>query len=184
MKRTLAIISLLLLSANAYAVDVAGVALDPTVSVNQKTLTLNGYGIRKKFFVKVYIGTLYTSKPVSTPADLLKNPDDKLIRMNFLHSKVEKEKITDAFAEGFEKNSPDVAATADAKTFLAFFGNDFVKGDVVDLVLGADGTVVARQNGKVLGTLKSTKLPNAILLIYVGEKPADEDLKQGMLGAR
>jgi hypothetical protein len=40
------------------------------------------------------------------------------------------------------------------------------------------------QNGKVLGTLRSTKLANGILRIYVGKKPADESLKEGMLGIR
>lgn len=184
MKRVLVFLSFLLLSPNAYAVDVAGVTLDPTVSVNEKVLTLNGFGIRKKFFFKVYIGALYTSNRVSSPVELLQNPDDKLVRMHFLHGKVEKEKITEAFAEGFAKNSPDVANSGDARTFLSFFRNDFVKGDTVDLILGADGTVVARHNGKVLGTLKSAKMPGAILLIYVGSKPADEDLKKGMLGGR
>lgn len=184
MKKMFVVLAFLLLSVNAHAVEVAGVALDPAVSVDDKTLTLNGYGIRTKFFVKVYIGVLYTAKRVSTPAELLQSPDGKLIRMHFLHSKVEKEKITGAFAEGFANNAPDVAASADAKTFLSFFTADFKKGDTVDLVLGADGTVVAKQNGKVLGTLRSAKLVNGILLIYVGPKPADESLKKGFLGPR
>ncbi len=174
----------LLLSVNADAVEVSGTTLDPAVSVNERTLTLNGYGIRKKFFVKIYVGALYTAKRVSAPVELLQNPDDKLLRMHFLHSKVEKEKITGAFAEGFANNAPDVALSGDAKIFLSFFTADFMKGDTVDLVLGADGTVVARHNGKVLGTLRSAKLSQAILLIYVGPKPADESLKSGMLGSR
>lgn len=184
MKKMITVLAFLLISVNVHAVEVAGVTLDPTVSVNDKALTLNGYGIRTKFFFKVYIGALYTAKRVSTPAELLQNPDDKVVRMHFLHSKVEKEKITGAFAEGFANNAPDVAASADAKAFLSFFKADFMRGDTVDLVLGADGTVAARQNGKVLGTLRSAKLVNAILLIYVGPKPADEGLKKGMLGPR
>lgn len=188
MKRSLAFLAFLFvslsLSIDASAVEVAGVNLDQAVSVNGKTLTLNGHGIRKKFFFKVYVGALYTSKRVSSPEELLLNADDKLVRMHFLHGKVEKEKITEAFAEGFANNSPDVAATADAKAFLSLFTADFLKGDVVDLVIGADGTVSAKHNGKVLGTLRSAKLPNAILLIYVGRKPADGDLKRGFLGGR
>jgi hypothetical protein len=168
----------------AHAVEVSGINVAPSVSVNDRTLTLNGYGVRKKFFFKVYVGALYTAKRVSSPAELLQNPDDKLIRMQFLHTKVEKEKITGAFAEGFANNAPDVAASGDAKAFLSFFSADFMKGDVVDLVLGADGTVVARHNGRVLGTLRSAKLANGILLIYVGPKPADETLKKGMLESR
>ncbi len=179
-----AVLPVLLFTGNADAMEVSGVDVAPTVSVNDRTLTLNGYGVRKKYFFKVYVGALYTAKRVSSPEELLQNSDDKLIRMHFLHSKVEKEKITGAFAEGFANNSPDVAASGDAKAFLSFFTADFLKGDTVDLVLGADGNVVARHNGRVLGTLRSAKLANGILLIYVGPKPADESLKSGMLGSR
>jgi hypothetical protein len=179
-----AVLPVFLFTGIAHAVEVSGINVAPSVSVNDRTLTLNGYGVRKKFFFKVYVGALYTAKRVSSPAELLQNPDDKLIRMQFLHTKVEKEKITGAFAEGFANNAPDVAASGDAKAFLSFFTADFMKGDVVDLVLGADGTVVARHNGRVLGTLRSAKLANGILLIYVGPKPADETLKKGMLGSR
>jgi hypothetical protein len=179
-----AILPVFLFTGNAHAVEVSGVNVAPSISLHDGTLTLNGYGVRKKFFFKVYVGALYAAKRVSSPEELLRNPDDKLIRMHFLHSKVEKEKITGAFAEGFANNAPDVAASGDAKAFLSFFTADFLKGDTVDLVLGADGTVVARHNGKVLGTLRSPKLANGILLIYVGPKPADESLKKGMLGIR
>lgn len=184
MRKWAVVLLLLSLSASAFAAEVSGVSIDPTVRVQEKTLSLNGYGIRKKLFFKVYIGSLYTMRRVSSPAELLADPGDKLIRMNFLHSKVEKEKITGAFAEGFANNVPDFAGSADAKTFLSFFTSDFVKGDAVDIVLAADGTVTARQNGRTLGALKSAKLANAILQIYVGPKPADESLKKGMLGIR
>jgi CO/xanthine dehydrogenase Mo-binding subunit len=102
--------------------------------------------------------------------------------MNFLHSKVEKEKIINAFSEGFANNSPDMAGAAEVKKFLALFTADFIKGDSVDLALSADGSVTVSHNGKSLGTVTSTKLAKAVLAIYLGEKPADEALKKGMLG--
>src|SRR5512143_2040621 len=98
MGKLLFTLSLLLLSAQAFALDVAGVNIASTVSVHQKTLTLNGVGIRKKLFIKVYIGSLYTERKVTTSAQLLADPGEKLIRMSFVY-KVEKEKIIKAFAE-------------------------------------------------------------------------------------
>ncbi len=181
MRRWLLVVAFALLSGNAFAVDVAGVAVAPSVEVSGKTLALNGYGIRKKFFFKVYVGALYTSRRLSAAAELLQDPGPKLVRMHILLGKVEKEKITGTFAEGFANNAPDVAGSADARTFLAFFTRDFLKGDVVDLELGADGAVAARQNGTTLGTIRSAKLADAILRIYVGPKPACEELKKGML---
>jgi len=44
-------------SGQSRAVEVAGVHLDQTVTVQNQQLKLNGYGVRKKFFIKVYIGS-------------------------------------------------------------------------------------------------------------------------------
>jgi len=172
----------LLIAGSAFALEVAGVNLEPSVTVNNHLLKLNGFGLRKKFFIKVYIGSLYADKRFTSAAAALNDTSDKLIRMNFLHSKVDKEKITEAFSEGFSKNSPDLAGSAEVTKFLALFTADFIRGDVVDLKLGADGSVSASHNNKLLGTINSAKLARGVLAIYLGDKPADEALKKGMLG--
>ena len=181
--RTIAVaLSILLLSSHAWALDVAGVNVAPTVSVHQKTLTLNGVGIRKKLFIKVYVGSLYTERKVTTPAQLLADPGEKLIRMIFVYNKVEKEKIVETFTEGLTNNSPIARWSADAKAFLSWFKSDFVAGDTVDIFISPDGTVSATHNGKVLGTFRNPDVARAVLLIWFGEKPADGGLKKGMLG--
>lgn len=183
MRKFAVALSFLLLSSHAFALEIGGVNVSPTVVLQQKTLSLNGAGIRKAYvFVKVYVGSLYTERKVASPAQLLADPGEKLIRMNFVHSKVEKEKIVGAFAEGLANNSPDVAKSAEAKAFLSSFKDDFVKGDTVDIGFSPDGTVTASQNGKILGTVHSPALARGVLLIWFGEKPADESLKKGMLG--
>jgi long-chain acyl-CoA synthetase len=183
MRKLAVALSLLLLSSHAWALDVAGVNVAPTVSVRQKTLTLNGAGVRKKYLtVKVYVGSLYTERKVTTPAQLLADPGEKLVRMNIVYKKVDKGDIVKAFAEGLEKNSPAVARSAEAKAFLSWFTADFVAGDTVDISLSPDGTVSASHNGKVLGAFRNPDVAQAVLLIWFGEKPADGGLKKGMLG--
>jgi hypothetical protein len=182
MKKLALALSLLLFSSHGWALEVAGVNVAPTVSARQKTLTLNGAGIRRKLFVKVYVGALYTERKVSTPAQLLADPGEKLLRMRFVYKKVEKGKIVEAFAEGLANNSPVVARSAEAKAFLSWFTADFVAGDTVDISLSPDGTVTATHNGKGLGTARSPALVQGVLLIWFGEKPADGGLKKGMLG--
>lgn len=172
----------LFLASAAFAVEVAGLNLEPAVTVNGQSLKLNGYGVRKKLFVKVYIGSLYSAKRFQGASEALNDNGDKVIRMNFLHSKVDKEKIIDAFKEGFVNNSPDLAASVEVKKFLSLFTADFIRGDVVDLTLRADGSVSASHNSKQLGIIASPKLARGVLAIYLGDKPADDDLKKGMLG--
>jgi hypothetical protein len=183
MKKLLIVLLGLMLAGNALAIDVAGVNIPSEVEVAGEKLQLNGAGVRKKFvFVKVYVGSLYTAEKASTTAEVIKLPGSKLIRMDFLYKKVEKKKIVDAFAEGFENNAPQLVATPPARTFFGFFKNDFVAGDQVDLVLGANGAVSAAHNGQKLGTIESKELADGILLIYLGDQPADADMKEGMLG--
>jgi hypothetical protein len=185
MRRALhAAVTLLLLACPAMALDVAGVSLAPSVTVNGKTLTFNGAGIRKKLFVKVYVGSLYAGRRISSRDELLTDPGDKLIRMNYLYSKVGRGKVVETFAEGFANNAPDVSALPEARAFLSFFTADFVSGDVVDITVGGDGTVTAIHNGRILGSARSLALARGVLLIWFGDKPADEGLKNGMLGRK
>ena len=130
----------------------------------------------------MYVGALYTERKSVSTDELLKDPGDKLIRMTFVMKKVEKEKIVEAFSEGFSKNSPAVAVTADAKAFLSWFTADFVAGDTVDISLAADGTVaaLAQREGPRDGPVPGAR--PGVLLIWFGEKPADGGLKKGMLG--
>ncbi len=172
----------LLLAPGVFAAEVAGVSVPPSLTVNGQSLSLNGAGIRKKFVFDVYVGSLYTPKRVSSEEELFQEPGDKLLRLDILRDKVEKEKIMGAFEEGFMNNAPEIARSPDAKRFLTLFKADFYKGDKVDLFLGGDGTVAASHNGRVLGTLKSSSLVRGILKVWFGGKPADEGLKKKMLG--
>ena len=177
-----AMVFLLLTSGNLSAKTVYDINLPETVTVAGETLQLNGYGLRTKFFFKIYLGSLYLRNKATTTEQVLAMPGNKLIRMNFIYKKVEKEKITQAFAEGFAKNSPELIGNPDLKEFLHLFNADFFAGDQVDLELAADGTVRAWQNSEALGSLSSPHLAKAILLIYLGDSPADTSLKKGMLG--
>lgn len=177
---TLALIGLMIQP--AFAADVAGVKLPATVEIGGQQLQLNGYGIRKKLFFKIYVGSLYTAQKAASTAAVIDGAGGKLIRMNFLYSKVEKQKIVDAFAEGFANNSPEIADSPDAKTFLGWFDADFIEGDQVNLAISRDGAISVSHNDRALGSLTSPALARAILLIYLGEKPADASMKAGMLG--
>lgn len=166
----------------ALAVDVAGVQLPGTVEIAGQPLQLNGYGIRKKFFFKVYVGSLYTAHQANSTAQVVDSRGGKLIRMNFLYSKVDKEKIVGGFAEGIKKNSPELQQDPAITQFLGWFDADFIAKDQVDLAIDKDNTVSASHNGRQLGSLQSANLARALLLIYLGDKPADDNMKAGMLG--
>ncbi|QWV93184.1 chalcone isomerase family protein [Geomonas oryzisoli] len=182
MRLLLALILVVFVVSTAPAMEIEGVKVEPQVLVDSEALQLNGSGIRKKFFFKIYVGSLYATRRLTSSTEALDDTGDKLIRMDFVYPKVEKEKIVEAFREGFRNNTPDFANAAEVKAFLSLFTSDFKRGDRVDIFLGGNGNVVAKHNGKILGTLVSYPLATAILAIYLGDHPADENLKKGLLG--
>jgi hypothetical protein len=174
MKRMLPVVLMSLLAApGAFAAEAPGAAVPPPAAVDGKSLPLDAMCVRRKFVVDNCLGTLYTQKPASTPEELFLEPGDKLLRLDILRDKVEKERVMGAFEEGFIRHSPDFATSPDAKRFLSLFRVDFYKGDRVDLLLGGDGTVAASRNGQSLGTITSTPLVRGILKTWFGRKAAD-----------
>ncbi|HEY3489159.1 MAG TPA: chalcone isomerase family protein [Candidatus Deferrimicrobiaceae bacterium] len=178
MKRTLSVSLLLLaLAAPLFAQDNAVRPAPPSVTINGQSLKLNGTGVRDNSVYDAFAGSLYAPKSSPTPEALIEEPGDKLLRLDILKDKVEKERIMGAFEEGFIKDSPDFATSPDAKRFLSLFKVDFYKGDKVELLLGGDGTVAASHNGKPLGSLKSSLLVRGILKSWFGDKPAAGERK-------
>ncbi len=181
-KLILLLVLLLSIGGLAEAAEVAGIKLPNSVEIGGQQLQLNGYGIRKKYFFKIYVGALYTAQKVATAAQVVDAPGAKLIRLNFLYSKLEKERVVGGFAKGIAANSPELRQDPAVEQFLGWFDKEWVEGDRVDLAITADNLVSATHNDRLLGTAQSANLAKALLLNYFGSEPVDDDLKNGMLG--
>lgn len=155
-----------------------------TLDGSDVELQLNGAGYRTKFVFKVYIGALYTESRVASrdEAQALKGP--KRILMHMVHDEVDRKKITDGWNDGFEENNTDEQLEklqARIDTFNSFFP-DLKKGDVLlyDFI-PATGTRVTI-NGEEKGIIDGADFYAALLDIWLGDEPADDDLKEAMLG--
>ncbi len=165
----------------AQAKEVSGVNMPDQYQIGKTVLVLNGAGARRKFiFVKVYVGGLYLQKKTSNPADVLKQ-NIKVIRMHFTYSHVSAEKIRNAFKDDLKRVAPDVLKSSAGKEFLKIFTFNIKSGDNVDLVFDND-TLSVLYNLKKMGSVKSKKLVDAVVNIYIGDKPAQESLKKELLG--
>lgn len=155
-----------------------------TLDGSDVQLQLNGMGYRTKFVFKVYVGALYTEASVKTRDEVQALPGPKRIVMHMLHDEVGREKIIDGWNEGFEENNSDQQLEklkARIETFNSYFP-DLIKGDVLlyDFI-PASGTRVTI-NGEEKGVIEGDDFYAALLDIWLGEEPADDDLKQAMLG--
>lgn len=179
MKKALAALAALALATPALARKVAGVEFPETASVAGAELKLNGAGIRKKFIIKVYAGGLYVAQPSGDAAAIVAADAPKRVRMVFLRD-VDKKTILETYKEGFAANG---AAGLVAKL-------DGIAPALADMKSGGEmtvtyepgkGTTVTATGGGA-ATVEGKDFGDAMLRLWLGAKPADDDLKAAFLG--
>ena len=86
---------------SAYGRECAGILIPETCTVDGQVLSLNGCGLRTKFFLKIYAGALYTPAKITQASSLYRSDQPKVIRMRFIYRRVSAGRMRDAFAEKF-----------------------------------------------------------------------------------
>jgi long-chain acyl-CoA synthetase len=177
---------LLLASMQTTALELAGVKLGDTAQVGAQALVLNGAGIRSKWFFKVYVGALYLPQK-QTSADMVIAADHpQRIAMHMLRDLGGK-KLYGAFNEAIQANHDGAelkAMKAQLKLMADIFNEigEAKQGDVITLDYQPLGGTRISLNGKVYGTIAGAAFKRALLKIWLGNKPAQDDLKKAMLG--
>jgi nitrous oxide reductase accessory protein NosL len=174
---------------SAIAADVNGVKLDDTAKVAGKDLVLNGAGMRTKFIVKVYAAGLYLTEKKNTVADIAKLEGPRRLTLVMVRD-VSSESFGESFMTGINSNVGD-AEKAKYVSQISKFGEMFgaipglKKGDVLHLDWIPGSGTVTELNGKKIGeVVPDLGFYNAVLRIWIGDKPADGSLKPALLGGR
>lgn len=171
------------LAVPASAGSLAGVTLPDQVQVENQSLVLNGMGLRKKFFVKVYVAGLYLPSEEGSADAILGADTPRRMVMHWIYD-VDKQKICDGWYEGLEANTPD-AAEALRPQFdrLCDWMADAVEGDqFVFTYLPGTGTRVEVQ-GEAKGTIEGKAFADALLACWIGPEPGPgEGFKKDLLG--
>jgi hypothetical protein len=171
----------------AQAIEVGGLRFDDTVKVAGKDLKVNGAGIRTRVIVKVYALVLYLPEKKDTTAGVLESPGPRRFSLGLLRE-VTGDDLGQAFMAGITANT-DKAERSKFVNQLAQFGDAFVsihsakKGDVINVDWIPDTGTVMTFNGKPIGEpMKDIAFYNAVLKIWLGDKPVDSSLKPALLG--
>lgn len=179
--------SLTLASVAALAVEVAGVKMEEVSKLGNTELKLNGAGVRTKVVFKVYVAGLYLPEKKNTVADILAVTGPRRMMLVMMRD-IDANDFGQSFTTGLNDNV-DAAEKKKIVDQTAQFGQMFAnlpsvkKGDVllVDWVPGV-GTV-SSLNGKKLGeAIPDIAFYNAVLKIWLGDKPVDKSLKPLLIG--
>lgn len=185
MRTAVMIFTLMFLVQSAWAMDVAGVSVMDTAIVEGTSLQLNGAGVRSKFFFKIYVAQLYLEEPSQEADAVIQGQGKKRVVMHFLYDGVGPDKLVEGWNDGFGANL-DAQSKGQLQerieTFNSMFADEMKSGDIVLFdYLPGKGTRVEIK-GEVRGMIEGKDFNDALLSIWLGEKPVTEDLKKDLLG--
>jgi hypothetical protein len=170
-------------AAIALAGEAAGVRMPDTITVEGKTLKLNGIGLRKKLMFKVYVAGLYVETPTKSPEAIISSDQVKRVSLHILRS-LKASKVTEAIEDGFEKNSK--AQMGALKERLAKFSamfSDVNEGDEILMTYAPGKGTSVSIKGSERGTVEGKDFGDALFSVWLGPDPVQEDLKKALLGS-
>lgn len=166
-------------------VTINDVTLPATMKAGDGNISLNGGGIRKKLFFKLYVGGLYLSERSSDAAAIINADKPMAVKLQITSSMISSDNMSEAILEGFEASTG--GNTAPLRLDITEFVNTFKKEEIVeenvfDIVYVPGKGVESYKNGKLQGIIEGMDFKKALFGIWLGNKPADDDLKKAMLG--
>ena len=169
------------------AATLQGQRFDDNTRLAAQELALNGLGLRSILFIKVYVAGLYLPEKATTFRVIANMPGPKRLQLRMLR-KADADDFIEALVEGIEENTSkaelaQLSARMQQLTQTINAIGSVVAGDSLnfDFVPGVGTSVTV--NGMKRGTvIEGADFYNAVLKIFIGENPVDDQLKAGLLG--
>lgn len=162
---------------------IAGVSVSDSVSYEGESFNLNGAGIRTKVIIRLYVGSLYTKRPVSEPSPVLTGNVPSVIRLDIISKIITSELMKETIEEGFDKamNGNTAPLRREIDDFIAIFSDAINKGDQFTFVSQPGRGVIAYKGSRKLATIENDRFRETLFRIWLGDDPADARLKKAML---
>ncbi len=184
-KITFVLVAILSLTSATAQIRVGNKAVLPYEQTFAETeLKLNGAGLREMLWIDLYAGGLYLQNQSKDPKTILDADETMSIKLNIVSGFVTQKKMIKAVRDGFQKATFNNTKSLDERInkFIKFFSEPIVKNDIFDLVYIKGEGVKAYKNEKELGIIEGRDFKYALFKIWLGDEPASESLKKGMLG--
>ena len=178
---------LLLFTLPVSAAEIAGVNIDDRTNVGSTELLLNGGGLRQRVFFKVYAMGLYLPKKIGNGPEAINAAGPKRVLIHMLRD-VDAAQFTDALSEGIRANHSEAETKAleprvrELGAIMAEI-KEAKKGMRIALDWTGTETQVLIQGKPAGAPIAGEDFYRALLRIWLGDKPVQDDLKKALLGA-
>jgi long-chain acyl-CoA synthetase len=178
----------LLLGTAACAAEIEGIKLPPRVQLGADgpNLVLNGAGVRVRLIFNVYVAALYLPAKSDNGEAILRRDQPTRFMMHMLRT-LSAEQVNGSITEALRETlTAEERQPLDARMarFSAIFDalREVKEGTQVTLdYLPAQGTVVS-VNGEEKERIPGADFIQALLRVWLGERPRDPELRKALLG--
>ena len=183
-RRLLPLVVALAVTSLAEAKQCASVNMPETLTLEGKTLQLNGMGLREATFlnIDVYVAGLYLEQRSSDPKQIIDSESTKHVRLSLLRN-IPKSDMSEQLEASFKR-----AAGKDYDKLKARFAQmaawipELHKGENFSITYHPGKGLTIQHGARVLGTIAGADFARTIFAIWLGDKPPNAGLKRGMLG--
>lgn len=168
--------------------EVEGFRFDGAIRLGGADLVLNGVGVRRRFFIPVYVGALYVPRRSSDPEVLLNQRGPRRMSLRFVRD-VEAELFMNSLDAGMRKHYTALQLEAwksQWQTLTSVIANVVIarRADHVTWDYTPEtGARVMQNSVPIIPSMPGEDFYNAVLRVWLGPQPADADMKRGLLGA-
>jgi hypothetical protein len=178
---------LCVMSFSAAALEMAGAKLEDKVQVGNAPLVLSGAGLRQRFIIKVYVAGLYLGEKKHGAEAVLADTGAKRLALHIRTGSVSPDHFLGGIRKGIEKNESEQTVAALRERMNAFDKlfepvKTVSEGDVMRFDWQPGSGTHVSVNNKEIGIIPGEDFYRALLKVWIGDKPVDEDLKKGLLG--
>ena len=159
-----------------------GVTFYSEIKLGANNLVLNGGGLREKYFIDLYVGALFLQQKSKDASKILNADVPMVIQLKLVSNSVTREKFVESVREGFKNASHGKATKDQISKFINSFTSAFKKGDKINFEYQPNKGVAVEKNGTQLCVIEGLEFKKALFSIWLGNVPADANLKEGMLG--
>lgn len=165
-------------------VEVEGVMVPENVSMEGQDMVLNGVGVRSKYFMDLYVGSLFVPAKESNAQKIIDADKGMLIQLDIISGLITSKKMTESINEGFEKSLKMITedVSKEVTAFKSVFNEEIEKKDNFQFLYVPETGVKVFKNGKLLKVIEGHPFKRALFAIWLGDEPADKKLKKKMIG--
>jgi hypothetical protein len=186
MKATSTILLLIAICFGAHAqTTLNGVTLPAKLTHEKTELVLNGGGIRKKLFFKVYVMGLYLPSKSKNGLDICQEDKPMALRLHITSGVINSSNLSQSIREGFDKSTKGKTAPLKEKidAFIHIFDKEKItEGTIFEIWNIPRLGIKTFKNDKFQGMIEGIEFKKALFGIWLSDNPVDTDLKKGLLG--